>query len=163
MRDDSLPARNRLSFFPQMGFFIMCFGDLNRYILRDEQNTDPLQQVLNAHTREDDHHWPWYLEDMEALGWNAQTTMTNAVRHPWGEESHRARLLMYDLCDPGPGQRPRTTGRGGGHRGNRQRHVHPDSPVGRCRSQGVGGSAHTWEASTPTWKAAICRTATTGS
>lgn len=98
MRDDRIPARNRLSFFPQLGFFIMCFGDLNRYILRDEKNTEPLQQVLNAHTHEDDHHWPWYLEDMEALGWNAQTTMTNAMRHLWGEESHRARLLMYDLC-----------------------------------------------------------------
>lgn len=98
MRDERISARARLSHFPQFGFFIMCFGDLNRFILRDEQTQDPLQEVLNAHTREDDHHWPWYLEDMEVLGWNAQTTMTNAMRHLWSEETHKARLLMYDLC-----------------------------------------------------------------
>ncbi len=98
MRDERIPARNRLSFFPQLGFFIMSFGDLNRYILRDETTKDALQEVLNAHTREDDHHWPWFLDDLEVLGWNKPTTMTDAMRHLWGKESHRARLLMYDLC-----------------------------------------------------------------
>ena len=38
-----------------MAPFIMDFGDLNRFVLRDESSTDPLQLLVNAHTREDEH------------------------------------------------------------------------------------------------------------
>jgi hypothetical protein len=36
----------------------MAFGDLNRHVLRVEPTDDPLLQAINAHTYEDDHHWP---------------------------------------------------------------------------------------------------------
>lgn len=46
-----------------MASFILSFGDLNRFVLRVEPTDDPCQEMINKHTYEDDHHWPWYLED----------------------------------------------------------------------------------------------------
>ena len=68
LRDESLTPRERLAFFPCMAPFIMSFGDLNRHVLRQEPSDDPHQRMLNAHSHEDDHHWPWYLEDFHKLG-----------------------------------------------------------------------------------------------
>ena len=64
MRDETLTPRQRLAFFPCMAPFILAFGDLNKYVMRDETSTDPYQPLVNRHTYEDDHHWPWYLEDL---------------------------------------------------------------------------------------------------
>lgn len=98
LRDESLPAPAKLGFMPGLAFFIMAFGDLNRYVLRQSPATDAHQERVNEHTREDDHHWPWFLEDLEKLGWNKLTTTCNALRTLWAEDTHRSRVLMYDLC-----------------------------------------------------------------
>ncbi|RZT30777.1 hypothetical protein [Cupriavidus agavae] len=98
MRDDTLPPAARLAFMEGFAFFIMAFGDLNRYVLRQEPARDDHQQQVNAHTYEDDHHWPWFLEDIETLGWNRSTTTTDALRTLWRDDTHRSRVLMYDLC-----------------------------------------------------------------
>ncbi|AOJ10965.1 hypothetical protein [Burkholderia mayonis] len=98
LRDECLPPRVRLGFMPGFAFFVMAFGDLNRYMLRKEPAGDVHQARVNAHTREDDHHWPWFLEDLDKLGWNRATTMTGALRALWSEDTHRCRLLMYELC-----------------------------------------------------------------
>ena len=66
--DESRSPRQRLGFVPCMAPFILDFGDLNRHVLRDESSTDPYQLLVNRHTVEDDHHWPWYLEDLRRLG-----------------------------------------------------------------------------------------------
>lgn len=63
-----------------MAPFILAFGDLNKYVMRDESCSDPHQRRVNAHTYEDDHHWPWYLEDMIALGLDGVTTPTELFR-----------------------------------------------------------------------------------
>jgi hypothetical protein len=60
LRNRALSPEERLSFFPCMAPFILSFGDLNRYVLRVEPTDDPHQAMINAHTHEDDHHWPWY-------------------------------------------------------------------------------------------------------
>jgi len=98
MRDDALPPQARLEFMRGFAFFVMAFGDLNRYVLRQEPPRDICQERVNTHTREDDHHWPWYLHDFEKLGWNRVTTITDAMRMLWSEDTHRSRVLMYDLC-----------------------------------------------------------------
>lgn len=98
LRDESLPAPARLGFMPGLAFFIMAFGDLNRYVLRRLPAADVHQERVNEHTLEDDHHWPWFLEDLEKLGWNRLTTTCNALRNLWSEDTHRSRVLMYDLC-----------------------------------------------------------------
>ena len=37
MRDESLSARERLAFYPCMAPFILSFGDLNKFVLRDSR------------------------------------------------------------------------------------------------------------------------------
>ncbi|KST75128.1 hypothetical protein WS76_13835 [Burkholderia humptydooensis] len=60
---------------------------------------DRLPPRVNAHTREDDRHWPWWLlKDLERLGWSRETTMTDALRALWNDDTHRCRLPMYELC-----------------------------------------------------------------
>ncbi|WP_323120958.1 hypothetical protein [Burkholderia alba] len=98
LQDDSLPPLVRLDFMRGFAFFVMAFGDLNRYVLRREPAGDVFQACINEHTREDDHHWPWFLDDLETLGWSGATTTTDALRTLWREDTHRSRLLMYDLC-----------------------------------------------------------------
>jgi hypothetical protein len=97
LRDDRLPARVRLGFMPYFAFFVMAFADLNRYVLRRESH-DPYDARVNAHTREDDHHWVWFLEDLDALGWSGATTTAEALRVLWREDTCRNRILMYELC-----------------------------------------------------------------
>lgn len=98
LRDESIAPDVRLRFMPGVAFFIMAFGDLNRYLLRQEPAADAFQERINAHTHEDDHHWLWYLEDLEKLGWSDPTTTTDALRKLWSEDTHRSRLLTYELC-----------------------------------------------------------------
>lgn len=98
LRDDELSVQHRLAFFPCMASFIMSFGDLNRYVLRVEPSDDPLQQMINAHSYEDDHHWPWYLEDFVKLGHDTATTPAQVLRFMFSDECARNRLLSHQLA-----------------------------------------------------------------
>jgi hypothetical protein len=98
LRDGSCAPRDRLRFVPCMAPFIMDFGDLNRYILRDESSTDPLQQLVNAHSREDDHHWPWYLDDLALLGHDGPRRPTDVLRDLYSDRMAVGRLLAGRLA-----------------------------------------------------------------
>jgi hypothetical protein len=80
-----------------MAYFILSFGDLNKYILRKEPAEDVHQERINGHTYEDDHHWPWYLEDLNKLGFDHLTTPTNLMKFFWGDTTCANRMLMYRL------------------------------------------------------------------
>ncbi|MFK0734565.1 MAG: hypothetical protein ACIWVG_26010 [Gloeotrichia echinulata HAB0833] len=54
----------------------MSFGDLNRYVMRVEPTSDPYQAMVNKHSYEDDHHWPWYLEDLIKLRFEREKIWT---------------------------------------------------------------------------------------
>ena len=97
MRDERLSARERLSFYPCMAPFILSFGDLNKFVLRDERPGDLFQDMVNGHTLEDDHHWPWYLEDFRKLGFDAEMSGTEWMNFLWGEETQQNRVLMARL------------------------------------------------------------------
>lgn len=97
MRDESIDAAKRLSFYPCMAHFILSFGDLNKYVMRSEPAQDRFQEKVNLHTYEDDHHWPWYLEDFQKLGYDLPTRPTDLMRFLWGDETHKNRVLMYKL------------------------------------------------------------------
>lgn len=97
MRDERLDPRDRLAFYPCMAHFILSFGDLNKFVLREEHPADVYQEMVNAHTREDDHHWPWYLEDFSKLGFDAPMAGTDWMRFLWGEETQQNRRLMAGL------------------------------------------------------------------
>ncbi len=80
-----------------MASFILSFGDLNRYVLRQEPTSDPHQRMVNDHTYEDDHHWPWYLEDFSKLGHDTPVPTSDALRHLYRDATATNRLLMLRL------------------------------------------------------------------
>lgn len=97
LRDEEIDAGDRIMFFPCMAYFILSFGDLNKYILRKEPAEDAHQARINTHTYEDDHHWPWYLEDLRKLGFDQMTTPTSLMKFLWGDATSANRILMYRL------------------------------------------------------------------
>lgn len=98
LRDEDLSVRQRLAFYPCMAGFIMSFGDLNKYVLRVEPTEDPHQLMIYAHSYEDDHHWPWYLEDFVKLGYDTASTPSEVLRFLFSDECARNRLLSHELA-----------------------------------------------------------------
>jgi hypothetical protein len=98
MRDETLSPRDRLAFFPCMAPFILAFGDLNKYVMRDEASTDPHQRLVNQHTYEDDHHWPWYLEDLTALGFDRSAATSQVLMFLYSDRTSVNRMLMPKLA-----------------------------------------------------------------
>lgn len=98
MRDSSLTEEERLGFYPCMAHFILSFGDINKYMLREEPAINTYQQQVNDHTYEDDHHWPWYLEDFTKLGFDHLCSPTSWMRFLWSDETRQNRILTYRLA-----------------------------------------------------------------
>ena len=98
LRDESRTPRERLAFFPCMASFILSFGDLNRHVLRMEPSSDPHQRMVNDHTYEDDHHWPWYLEDFVKLGHDSPRPPSELMRALYSDATTANRLLAMRLA-----------------------------------------------------------------
>ncbi|WP_243147099.1 hypothetical protein [Scytonema sp. UIC 10036] len=45
MRDQSINHKKRLAWAPYAAPFIMNFGELNKYVFRQEPTTDPIQEL----------------------------------------------------------------------------------------------------------------------
>jgi len=97
MQDKSIDPRQRLAFAPCVAPFAMSFGELNKYVLREEPTNDPLQEIVNNHTYEDDHHWLWFLEDLETLGINRSLKFSDSLKFLWNEEIKASRSLTYQI------------------------------------------------------------------
>ncbi|MGB7412734.1 MAG: hypothetical protein WA902_00860 [Thermosynechococcaceae cyanobacterium] len=98
MKDRSIDPRKRLAFAPCMAHFIMSFSDLNKYIWRQEDTTDVHQILVNNHTYEDDHHWPWFLTDLQKLEFNRKMSFTESLRFLWSDDIKITRQLSYQLA-----------------------------------------------------------------
>lgn len=98
MQDQSIPPLQRLGFAPCMAHFIMSFGDLNKYVFREKETTNHLHNLINEHTYEDDHHWPWFLIDLKKLGFCQPQSFTEVMRFLWSEETKVTRQLSYQLA-----------------------------------------------------------------
>jgi hypothetical protein len=99
LRDAALPPAQRLAFFPGMAPFILSFGDLNKHVLRVEPTDDPYLKMINAHSYEDDHHWPWYLEDYAKLGHDDEVRApSDTLRALWSDSTVQNRLLSHRLA-----------------------------------------------------------------
>jgi hypothetical protein len=98
LRAESIPPRDRLAFVPCMAPFILAFSDLNRFVLRVENSTDSVQLLINEHTREDDHHWPWYLEDFTKLGFDRTASITQTLRSYMKDGAQQNRTLGMRLA-----------------------------------------------------------------
>jgi len=97
LRDPGADPAGALTFMRHAAHFVMSFADLNKYCWRDEQNPGGWQDDVNAHTREDDHHWPWYLSDLVALGLDRQMPFTEALQFLWADANRETRTLSYRL------------------------------------------------------------------
>jgi hypothetical protein len=97
LHDQSISPRQRLAFAPCAAPFVMSFGELNRTVFRDEPTNDPIQKIINKHTYEDDHHWLWFLEDLEKLGFNSSEPLTKLLKLLWSEEASASRRAGYEL------------------------------------------------------------------
>lgn len=106
MQDTSIDPRQRLAWAPALAPFALAFGDFNKYALRKEPTTDKIQQLINRHSYEDDHHWVWFLEDLEKLGFDQSIKFTDAMRFFWGDEMRKARQVCQQMamhlfnCEP---------------------------------------------------------------
>jgi hypothetical protein len=74
LQDENIDPRQRLAFAPCFAPFVMGFGELNKYVWRQEPTTDPIQSLINQHTYEDDGHWIWFLEDLQKLGFDCSAS-----------------------------------------------------------------------------------------
>lgn len=94
--DKQIPLEQRLSILPAMAFFVMCFGDLNKYILKNPDGKDPLQTIINTHAAEDEGHWPWYVQDYTTLGYGSKP-VAPFLLEIWGEDTVHSRLALYRI------------------------------------------------------------------
>ncbi len=90
------PAQ-RLSFAPCLAPLVMGFAELNTSIFRDEPTHDPIQQLINHHTYEDDHHWVWFLTDLKRFGMDQTLRLSDALTFMWGDNTQVARWVVYEL------------------------------------------------------------------
>jgi hypothetical protein len=97
LKDESLPARQRLVFAPYMAHFVFSFMDINRFVLRDLSSRDEYQQLVNIHTDEDSHHWPWYLNDLKKLRMDKSGTLGEWLHFIWSDHGINSRMLTYDM------------------------------------------------------------------
>jgi len=97
MQDRSIDPRQRLAFAPCAAPFAMAFGELNKNVFRQEPTSDKIQEIINKHTYEDDHHWVWFLRDLRQLGLDRSMNFTNTLRFLWGEETKATRKLAHQL------------------------------------------------------------------
>jgi hypothetical protein len=96
LRDESIAPQKRLAFAPYFAPFVMGFGELNRAVFREESD-DPVQLTINQHSREDDSHWIWFLEDLQKLKLDLSMNFSDALRFLWGDETHASRHMIYEL------------------------------------------------------------------
>ncbi|HIK08272.1 MAG TPA: hypothetical protein IGS40_26920 [Trichormus sp. M33_DOE_039] len=97
LKDKSIDPRQRLAFAPCITPFVMNIWEVNKYFFRVEPTNDPIQKLINVHSYEDDHHFLWYYEDMEKLGFNQSMTYLDALKFIWGPENEKARRVCYKM------------------------------------------------------------------
>jgi hypothetical protein len=98
LENKSIDPKQRLAWAPCVTPFAMSFGQLNKYDLRKVPTDDPIQKLINKHTYEDDHHWEWFLEDLEKLGLNHSMKFSDAMRFFWGEETYKTRQVCHQIA-----------------------------------------------------------------
>lgn len=97
LRDSTIDPKQRLAFAPIFAPFVMGFGELNSLVFREEPTEDPIQAIINQHSREDDSHWIWFLEDLKKLGFDASMPFSNALKFLWSEKTQASRHMIYEL------------------------------------------------------------------
>ncbi|HEY0093507.1 MAG TPA: hypothetical protein VGB96_04250 [Archangium sp.] len=95
--DTNIDPLERFAFVPCIAPFAMAYTDINKFILRDDSSAEPLQQVINTHSREEDSHWLMYLKDLRTLELTAPMELTSMLKLLWGNDCMRTRQMVYEL------------------------------------------------------------------
>lgn len=98
LRDPGVAPLQKLAFAPHVAHFVLTFGDLCAFILRQDPPSDRFQELVNATAREDEGHWRWFLTDLEHVGQDPLLRFSEAIRVIWGDGTVRTRMLSYQLC-----------------------------------------------------------------
>lgn len=98
LSDERIKPEERLNFAPYMAHFVFSFMDINRFVLRDINGSDELQQLVNIHTNEDSHHWPWYLADLKRMNLDKQQSFTETLYFLWGDHGIKSRMITYEMA-----------------------------------------------------------------
>jgi len=83
---------------PQLHYlahFIMIFDDINKYVIPFNSPKDQYEKIINIHTKEDAHHWPWYIHDLKALGFDQNQRITQTLEFLLAEKLAPSRELGY--------------------------------------------------------------------
>ena len=95
LRDDSVPATQRLAYAPYGSHFVLTFGEFNRDFLHEDEPDSPQQKMINEHAEEDQTHFAWFLHDLKVLGFDLECRFTDALRFLWSDEGKHARELGH--------------------------------------------------------------------
>jgi len=98
LRDGTIDVKKRLSFAPSVAHFVMSFANLYDFVLQVKPPGDAYQELVNAHAREDENHWRWFLDDLDKLGFDERLRFSDALRFVWSESTARTRALTYKMC-----------------------------------------------------------------
>jgi hypothetical protein len=96
LKDDSVPALDRMAFAPDVAYFSMSFGDLMTTVMPRPAPDSQADRMVNAHCSEDDHHWRWYLEDIRGLGYDDHS-FTQTCETLWSPATTPTRHLIYSV------------------------------------------------------------------
>ncbi len=97
LKDKTINPEQRLGFAPYMAHFVFSFMDINRFVLRDLGNSDEFQHLVNIHTDEDSHHWPWYLKDLKKMNFDKVQRFSDTLYFLWGDHSIKSRMITYEM------------------------------------------------------------------
>ncbi|OTG79566.1 hypothetical protein B9T31_16895 [Acinetobacter sp. ANC 4558] len=95
--DPQIELSKKLEFLPYLAHFIMSFGDINKYVIPFRSPKDQYEKIINTHAEEDAHHWPWYIDDLKALGLDKNQSITQTLEFLWSEKLAPSRELSYKL------------------------------------------------------------------
>jgi len=98
MRDDSIPARCRLAFYPCLTLVVVALDDLTKYVMRDERSWEKHQQLVNAHAWDGDNRWAWYLADLANLGFDHRASTVAVLRSVFSNETNVGRMMGPKLA-----------------------------------------------------------------
>jgi hypothetical protein len=98
LQDSSLSPEQRLVWTPFLAPLALGFGDLWKDILRREPTENPLQILINRHTREDENHWKWYISDIRQLGFLAHMDFSDSLAFLWNEKTPKTRQVCLKVA-----------------------------------------------------------------
>lgn len=95
LRDERVPAEQRLAYAPYGSHFVLTFGEFNRDFLHEDEPDSPQQEMLNEHAAEDQTHFAWFLHDLKILGFDHECRFTDVLRFLWSDDGKHARELGH--------------------------------------------------------------------